>query len=60
MKSKQLFIGLISEGTTDTRFLYYVIDRTIKELIFSFGGSIEIYINTSLKTSSRNLSKIKE
>ena len=51
MKSKQLFIGLISEGTTDTRFLYYVIDRTIKELIFSFGGSIEIYIEELKKYS---------
>ena len=33
MRSKQLFVGLISEGTTDTRFLYSVIDRTINELI---------------------------
>ena len=54
MKSKQLFIGLISEGTTDTRFLYYVIDRTIKELIFSFGGSIEIYIEELKKDSGKS------
>lgn len=54
MKSKQLFIGLISEGSTDTRFLYYVIDRTIKELTFKFGGSVETYLEELKKDSGKS------
>lgn len=44
MSNKQIYIGLISEGSTDTRFLFSVIDRTIKQIIFDFGGVIEISI----------------
>ena len=54
MRSKQLFVGLISEGTTDTRFLYSVIDRTINELIFRFGDSVEIYIEELKKDSGKS------
>lgn len=44
MNNKQLFIGLISEGSTDTRFLFSVVERTIEQIIFQFGGATEIYI----------------
>ena len=54
MRSKQLFVGLISEGTTDTRFLYSVIDRTINELIFRFGDSVEIYMEELKKDSGKS------
>ncbi|WP_426477717.1 DUF4276 family protein [Chryseobacterium sp. CBSDS_008] len=44
MRGNQLFIGLISEGSTDNRFLFSVIKRTIDEIIFEYGGATEIYI----------------
>lgn len=44
MKGNQLFIGLISEGSTDNRFLFSVIKRAIDEIIFEYGGVTEIYI----------------
>ncbi|ANF49499.1 hypothetical protein A0O34_02545 [Chryseobacterium glaciei] len=53
MSNKQLYIGLISEGSTDTRFLFSVVDRTIKQLVFNFGGSIEIYIEELKKDSGK-------
>ncbi|WP_374460166.1 DUF4276 family protein [Chryseobacterium taeanense] len=56
MSSRQLFVGLISEGSTDTRFLYSVIDRTIKQIIFDFGGVIEISIEELKKDSGKSFS----
>jgi len=53
MSSKQLFIGLISEGTTDTRFLFSVVERTIDELILKFGGKVEINIEELKKDSGK-------
>lgn len=54
MRNKQLFVGLISEGTTDARFLFSVVDRTIKQLVFDFGDSIEISIEELKKDSGKN------
>lgn len=56
MSNKQLFIGLISEGSTDTRFLFSVIDRTIKQIIFDFGGITEINIDELKKDSGKSFS----
>ncbi|SDL79457.1 DUF4276 family protein [Chryseobacterium taihuense] len=56
MSSRQLFIGLISEGSTDTRFLYSVIERTIKQIIFDFGGVTEISIEELKKDFGKNFS----
>jgi hypothetical protein len=53
MNNKQLYIGLISEGSTDTRFLFSVVDRTIKQLVFNFGGTTEIYIEELKKDSGK-------
>lgn len=53
MNNKQLFIGLISEGTTDTRFLFSVVERTVEQLVFNFGGSTEIYIEELKKDSGK-------
>lgn len=44
MKSNQLFIGLISEGSTDNRFLFSILKRAVDEIIFEYGGITEIYI----------------
>lgn len=56
MSSRQLFIGLISEGSTDTRFLFSVIERTIKQIIFDFGGVTEISIEELKKDFGKNFS----
>ncbi|WP_029294339.1 DUF4276 family protein [Chryseobacterium hispalense] len=56
MNNKQIFIGLISEGSTDTRFLFSVIDRAIKQIIFDFGGVIEISIEELKKDFGKSFS----
>ncbi|MDR2237332.1 MAG: DUF4276 family protein [Chryseobacterium sp.] len=53
MKSNQLFIGLISEGSTDNRFLFSVIKRTIDAIIFEYGGVTEIYIEEIKKETGK-------
>lgn len=40
---KQLFIGLIAEGTTDVRFLKSVIFRSIQELSWQCDNQVEIF-----------------
>lgn len=40
--SRQVFIGLMSEGTTDNRFLESVVKRTFEEIGFDCNGDIEI------------------
>ena len=40
---KQLFIGLIAEGTTDVRFLKHVIYRSIVELSFRCETEIDVF-----------------
>ncbi|SEW32685.1 protein of unknown function [Chryseobacterium wanjuense] len=57
MSNKQLFIGLISEGSTDTRFLFSVVDRTIKQLVYDFGSNVEIYIEELKKDSGKKFIK---
>ncbi|HBV15130.1 DUF4276 family protein [Chryseobacterium carnipullorum] len=54
MNNKQLFIGLISEGTTDTRFLFSVVERTIEQIVFNFGDATEIYIEELKKDSGKS------
>jgi len=39
---KQVFIGLMTEGTTDNRFLESVVKRTFEEIGFECNGDIEI------------------
>lgn len=53
MKASQLFIGIICEGTTDNRFLYSVIERSIDKLIFEYGGITEIYIDEIKKEKGK-------
>lgn len=43
MTMKQLFIGLIAEGTTDVRFLKSVIFKSIQELSWQCDKQIEIF-----------------
>ena len=40
---KQLFIGLIAEGTTDVRFLKSVIFKSIQELSWQCDNQVEIF-----------------
>ena len=40
---KQLFIGLIAEGTTDIRFLKSVIEKSIQELSWQCDNQVEIF-----------------
>ncbi len=40
---KQLFIGLIAEGTTDIRFLKSVISKSIQELSWQCDNQVEIF-----------------
>ena len=41
---KQIFIGLITEGTTDSRFLESITKRTFEEIGFDCNGDIEIFV----------------
>ena len=41
--SRQLFIGLFAEGTTDDRFLKSIVQRTFERIVFDCPGEIEIY-----------------
>ncbi len=44
MRPRQLFVGLLLEGTTDERFLTAIIERTIVELLFREGrGDYEVF-----------------
>ena len=40
---KQLFIGLIAEGTTDVRFLKSVIEKSIQEISWQCDNQVEIF-----------------
>ncbi|WP_278555196.1 DUF4276 family protein [Elizabethkingia bruuniana] len=51
--SRQLFLGLISEGSTDNRFLISVIERTVHEIIMSYGDSVTIEIAILKKESGK-------
>ncbi|EJL73017.1 DUF4276 family protein [Chryseobacterium populi] len=54
MKSSQLFIGVISEGPTDNRFLFSIVKRSIDEIIFAYGGTTEIYIEEIKKDTGKS------
>lgn len=41
---RQIFIGLITEGTTDNRFLESITKRTFEEIGFDCNGDIEIFV----------------
>lgn len=40
---KQLFIGLIAEGTTDVRFLKSVINKSVLELSWHCDSQIDVF-----------------
>lgn len=42
--TKQLFVGLYTEGNTDKRYLENVVKRTFDEIAFEASGDFEIYI----------------
>lgn len=42
MKQKQIFIGLITEGPTDIRFLSGIINRTVQEIAIQCENEIEV------------------
>lgn len=51
---KQIVIGLITEGTTDNRFLESIAKRTFEEIGFDCNGDIEIFV-TTLSINKTNL-----
>lgn len=51
---RQIFIGLITEGTTDNRFLESIAKRTFEEIGFDCNGDIEIFV-TPLVINKTNL-----
>lgn len=51
---RQIFIGLITEGSTDNRFLESVAKRTFEEIGFDCNGDIEIFV-TPLAINKTNL-----
>lgn len=51
---RQIFIGLITEGTTDTRFLESITKRTFEEIGFDCNGDIEVFVKT-LKVNKSKL-----
>lgn len=52
---KQIIIGLVTEGTTDIRFLESVVRRTFESVAFECDQDIDIFIHP-LKTSKTGLS----
>lgn len=42
--TKQIFVGLITEGSTDNRFLGSVVKRTFDDIGFECNGDIELYL----------------
>jgi hypothetical protein len=40
--ARQIFIGLMTEGTTDQRFLKSIVERTFNEIAFECSGEIDI------------------
>lgn len=53
--SKQIIVGLITEGSTDTRFLESIVRRTFEDIAFECFQDIDIFVHT-LKTSKVGLS----
>ena len=53
--SKQIIVGLITEGPTDTRFLESIVRRTFEDIAFECSQDIDIFVHT-LKTSKVGLS----
>ena len=51
---RQIFIGLITEGTTDNRFLESIAKRTFEEIGFDCNGDLEIFV-TTLSINKTNL-----
>ncbi len=39
---KQLFVGLVAEGTTDYRFLVPIVEKALTEIVFDCRGQIDI------------------
>ena len=52
--AKQIFIGLMGEGSTDNRFLKSIVKRTFEIIKFECFSDIDIYDVTELKTETRN------
>lgn len=42
--ARQLFIGLITEGPTDVRFLQSVVERTFIDVAFECENDLEPYV----------------
>lgn len=42
--TRQIFIGLMSEGKTDNRFLFSIVKRTFNEIGFECSGELEILV----------------
>lgn len=42
--SKQIFVGLTTEGTTDVRFLENVVKRTFEDVAFECTQDVEVYL----------------
>lgn len=51
---KQLFIGLIAEGTTDIRFLKSVISKSIQEISMLCDNQVEIFDPKEIKADGDN------
>lgn len=52
---KQLFAGLFTEGTTDTRFLESIVQKTLEATAFDCSGQIDIYLSR-IEIDKTNLS----
>lgn len=50
---RQLFVGLVTEGDTDRRFLESVLRKTFESIAFECPGEIEIEVNTIKITKSK-------
>ena len=42
--SRQIFVGLMTEGNTDNRFLESVVKKTFDEIGFECNGDVETYV----------------
>lgn len=58
--SYQLYIGLFTEGNTDTRFLTALIHRVATQIAFDCKGQIEIMDITPIKITKKGLTVIEQ
>jgi hypothetical protein len=57
--TRQIFIGLMTEGTTDNRFLDSIVKRTFDEIAFECNGEVETEI-VSIKIDKSNNSFVEQ